>query len=52
MDAWLSSRNPIHWSPLLGGIASPAGMTIIDGTHQAFLKVPASGWTPAVEPGG
>jgi hypothetical protein len=29
-----------------------AGMTITDAIHQAVLKVPASAWTPAVEPGG
>lgn len=27
-------------------------MTITDAIHQAVLKVPASAWTPAVEPGG
>ncbi len=27
-------------------------MTIIDAIHQAVLQVPASTWTPAVEPGG
>ncbi len=28
------------------------GMTITDAIHQAVLKVPASAWTVAVEPGG
>ncbi|WP_030299570.1 IS1380 family transposase [Streptomyces katrae] len=28
------------------------GMTITDSIHQAVLKVPASAWTPAVEPDG
>ncbi len=28
------------------------GMTITDAIHQAVLKVPASAWTPAVEPDG
>lgn len=27
-------------------------MTITDASHQAVLKVPASAWTPAVEPDG
>jgi hypothetical protein len=27
-------------------------MTITDAIHQAVLKVPASAWTPAVEPDG
>jgi hypothetical protein len=28
------------------------GMTITDAVHDAVLQVPASAWTPAVEPGG
>ncbi len=28
------------------------GMTVTDAIHQAVLKVPASAWTVAVEPGG
>lgn len=28
------------------------GTTITEQIHQAVLQVPASAWTPAVEPGG
>ncbi len=40
--AWLSARG--RW------LSYSVGMTITDATHQAVLKVPASAWTPAVEP--
>ncbi|MET8410238.1 IS1380 family transposase [Streptomyces sp. NPDC005195] len=42
--AWLSQRG--RW------LSYSVGMTITDAIHQAVLKVPASAWTPAVEPGG
>ncbi len=42
--AWLSARG--RW------LSYSVGMTITDGIHQAVLKVPASAWTPAVEPDG
>lgn len=42
--AWLSKRG--RW------LSYSVGMTITDAIHQAVLKVPASAWTPAVEPGG
>ncbi|WP_431949525.1 IS1380 family transposase [Actinacidiphila sp. bgisy167] len=41
---WLSARG--RW------LSYSVGMTITDAIHQAVLKVPASAWTPAVEPGG
>ncbi|WP_405723700.1 IS1380 family transposase [Streptomyces sp. NBC_01537] len=41
---WLSTRG--RW------LSYSVGMTITDAVHQAVLKVPASAWTPAVEPGG
>jgi hypothetical protein len=42
--AWLSQRG--RW------LSYSVGMTITAAIHQAVLKVPASAWTPAVEPGG
>lgn len=42
--AWLAKRG--RW------LSYSVGMTITDAIHQAALKVPASAWTPAVEPGG
>lgn len=42
--AWLAARG--RW------LSYSAGITITDKIHQAVLKVPASAWTPAVEPGG
>jgi hypothetical protein len=42
--AWLAQRG--RW------LSYSVGMTITDAIHQAVLKVPASAWTPAVEPGG
>ncbi|WP_079149990.1 IS1380 family transposase [Streptomyces hygroscopicus] len=42
--AWLSARG--RW------LSYSVGMTITDAIHQAVLKVPASAWTPAVEPDG
>ncbi|MFD5066020.1 IS1380 family transposase, partial [Streptomyces sp. NPDC058394] len=42
--AWLSKRG--RW------LSYSVGMTITDTIHQAVLKVPASAWTPAVEPSG
>lgn len=41
---WLSARG--RW------LSYSVGMTITDAVHHAVLKVPASAWTPAVEPGG
>ncbi|MEV6655015.1 IS1380 family transposase [Streptomyces sp. NPDC051219] len=41
---WLAARG--RW------LSYSVGMTITDAIHQAVLKVPASAWTPAVEPGG
>ncbi|MDX3075762.1 IS1380 family transposase [Streptomyces sp. MI02-7b] len=41
---WLSARG--RW------LSYSVGMTITDAIHQAVLKIPASAWTPAVEPGG
>lgn len=41
---WLAERG--RW------LSYSVGMTIIDAIHHAVLKVPASAWTPAVEPGG
>ncbi|GAA2513667.1 IS1380 family transposase [Streptomyces thermolineatus] len=41
---WLSARG--RW------LSYSVGMTITDTIHQAVLKVPASAWTPAVEPDG
>ncbi|MET7719182.1 IS1380 family transposase, partial [Streptomyces sp. NPDC005407] len=41
---WLAKRG--RW------LSYSVGMTITDTAHQAVLKVPASAWTPAVEPGG
>ncbi|WP_198358152.1 IS1380 family transposase [Streptomyces fildesensis] len=42
--AWLSKRG--RW------LSYSVGMTITEQIHQAVLKVPASAWTPAIEPGG
>jgi hypothetical protein len=42
--AWLARRG--RW------LSYSVGMTITDAIHQAVLKVPASAWTVAVEPGG
>lgn len=42
--AWLSKRG--RW------LSYSVGMTITAAIHQAVLKVPASAWTPAIEPGG
>jgi hypothetical protein len=41
---WLTTRG--RW------LSYSVGMTITDAIHQAVLQVPASAWTPAVEPGG
>ncbi|MFD8079210.1 IS1380 family transposase [Streptomyces sp. NPDC059718] len=42
--AWLAQ--PGRW------LSYSVGMTITEQIHQAVLKVPASAWTPAVEPDG
>nr|WSX47679.1 IS1380 family transposase [Streptomyces sp. NBC_00974] len=42
--AWLAQRG--RW------LSYSVEMTITEQIHQAVLKVPASAWTPAVEPGG
>lgn len=42
--AWLTQRG--RW------LAYSVGMTITDAIHEAVLAVPASAWTPAVEPDG
>jgi hypothetical protein len=42
--AWLTARG--RW------LSYSVGMTITEAIHQAVLKVPASAWTPAVEPDG
>ncbi|MGW7367056.1 IS1380 family transposase [Streptomyces sp. NPDC054841] len=42
--AWLAQRG--RW------LSYSVGMTITDAIHSAVLKVPASAWTPAVEPDG
>jgi DDE family transposase len=42
--AWLTRRG--RW------LSYSAGMVITEQVHQHVLKVPASAWTPAVEPGG
>lgn len=42
--AWLAKRG--RW------MSYSVGMTVTDAIHQAVLKVPASAWTVAVEPGG
>jgi hypothetical protein len=41
---WLAARG--RW------LSYSVGMTITDAIHLAVLQVPASAWTPAVEPGG
>ncbi len=41
---WLSAR--ARW------LSYSLGMTITDAIHEAVVKVPASAWTPAVEPDG
>ncbi|GGZ39805.1 hypothetical protein GCM10010344_00280 [Streptomyces bluensis] len=41
---WLSARG--RW------LSYSVGMTITDAVHEAVGKVPASAWTPAVEPDG
>jgi len=42
--AWLAQRG--RW------LSYSVGMTITDAIHRAALRVPASAWTVAVEPGG
>ncbi|NUK71969.1 IS1380 family transposase [Streptomyces lunaelactis] len=42
--AWLAQRG--RW------LSYSVGMTITDAVHHAVLQVPASAWTPAIEPGG
>ncbi|MDQ1018926.1 hypothetical protein QFZ43_005482 [Streptomyces afghaniensis] len=42
--AWLAKRG--RW------LSYSVGMTITDTIHQAALQIPASAWTPAVEPDG
>ncbi|MBB1247145.1 IS1380 family transposase, partial [Streptomyces durbertensis] len=42
--AWLAQRG--RW------LSYSVGMTITEQIHQAVLKVPATAWTAAVEPGG
>jgi hypothetical protein len=42
--AWLAKRG--RW------LSYSVGMTITDAIHATVLKVPASAWTPAVEPDG
>ncbi|MFE9853329.1 IS1380 family transposase [Streptomyces sp. NPDC005576] len=42
--AWLAQRG--RW------LSYPVGMTITDTIHQAVGRVPATAWTPAVEPDG
>jgi hypothetical protein len=42
--AWLAKRG--RW------LSYSVGMTITDAIHHAVLRVPASAWTPAIEPGG
>ncbi|MBT2396196.1 IS1380 family transposase [Streptomyces sp. ISL-100] len=42
--AWLAKRG--RW------LSYSVGMTITEQIHQAVQRVPASAWTPAVEPGG
>lgn len=42
--AWLAQRG--RW------LSYSVGMTISEQIHQAVLKIPASAWTPAVEPDG
>ncbi|MDH6630425.1 hypothetical protein M2271_008285 [Streptomyces sp. LBL] len=42
--AWLAQRGRC--------LSYSVGMTITDAIHQAVLKIPASAWTPAVEPDG
>jgi hypothetical protein len=41
---WLTARG--RW------LSYSVGMTITDAIHHAVLQVPATAWTPAVEPGG
>jgi len=41
---WLTTRG--RW------LSYSVGMTITDAVHQAVLQVPASAWTPSVEPEG
>ncbi|MFF2628624.1 IS1380 family transposase [Kitasatospora griseola] len=41
---WLTARG--RW------LSYSVGMTITDAIHQAVLLIPASAWTPAIEPGG
>lgn len=42
--AWPAQRG--RW------LSYSVGMTITEQIHQAVLKVPATAWTPAIEPGG
>ncbi|SPT51260.1 Uncharacterised protein [Actinomadura madurae] len=41
---WLSARDR--------RLACSVGMTVTGQIHAAFLQIPASAWTPAIEPGG
>ncbi|MFF4148437.1 IS1380 family transposase [Streptomyces sp. NPDC001698] len=43
----------VNWLAAQGRwLSYSVGMTITDAIHQAVLQVPATAWTPAVEPGG
>lgn len=43
----------VHWLAARGRwLSSSVGMTITDALHQAVLLIPATAWTPAIEPDG
>ncbi|MFD7921582.1 IS1380 family transposase [Streptomyces sp. NPDC059740] len=52
-DSGGGTRQFVNWLATRGRwLSYSLGMTITDQVHQAVLLVPASAWTPAVEPDG
>jgi hypothetical protein len=47
----MSTTMGVRWTGVeMKRLSYSVGMTITDAIHQAVLKVPASAWTPAIEP--
>lgn len=52
-DSGGGTRKFVNWLAARGRwLSYSVGMTITEAIHQAVLLVPASAWTPAIEPGG
>lgn len=51
-DSGCGTRDFLNWlTPRGRWLSNAVGMTITDTIHHAVLKIQASAWTPAVEPG-